>query len=182
MTKDRRARLAGVLSVRGNATQARQALLHTNPPLLLLPLLSPLLPKPPQRLLHHNQHQTPLLHTLLLTPFNHIQHQSLPPTPIAAIPLATLRASSSPAPLERNKGAVLIPSDEDEDSVDGPVFKRRRTNAVATFHSSSHKHPTSLRDHPPSASLPQRYLALEEGAETAPEPTPTPVPEFPRVI
>jgi len=77
---------------------------------------------------------------------------------------------------------VLIPSDEDEDSVDGPVFKRRRTTVVATSHSSSDKHPASLRENPPSASSPLRYLALEEGAETVLEPTPAPAPELPRVI
>jgi len=77
---------------------------------------------------------------------------------------------------------VVIPSDEDEDSVDGPVFKRRRTTAVATSHSSSDRCPASLRDNPPSASPPPQYLALEEGAESVPEPTPAPAPELPRVI
>ena len=77
---------------------------------------------------------------------------------------------------------VLIPFDEDEDFVDGPVFKRRRTTAVATSHSSSDKHPASLRDNLPSTSSPPRYLALAEGAETVPEPTPAPTPELPRVI
>jgi len=77
---------------------------------------------------------------------------------------------------------VLIPSNEDEDSVDGPVFKRRRTTAVATSHSSSDRRPASLRDNPPSASSPPQYLALEEGAETVPKPTPAPAPELPRII
>jgi len=96
--------------------------------------------------------------------------------------LATLKASPPPAPLEKNKGVVVIPSDEDEDSVDGPVFKRRRTTTVATSHSSSDRHPASLRDNPPSASSPPQYLSLDEGAEIVPEPTPTPAPELPRVI
>jgi len=77
---------------------------------------------------------------------------------------------------------VLIPFDEDEDYVDGPVFKRRRTTAITASHSSSDKHPGSLKDNPSSASSPPRYLALEEGAETAPEPIPAPAPELPRVI
>jgi len=77
---------------------------------------------------------------------------------------------------------VVIPSDEDEDSIVGPVFKRRRTTAVATSHSSSDRRLASLRDNPPSASSPPQYLALEEGAETVLEPTPTPAPELPRVI
>jgi len=77
---------------------------------------------------------------------------------------------------------VLIPSDEDEDSVDGSVFKRRRTAAVATSHSSTDRRLASLRDNPPSASSHPRPLALEGGAETVPEPSPAPSPELPRVI
>jgi len=104
------------------------------------------------------------------------------PTPIVAIPLATFRASPSPTPLEKNKGVVLIPYDEDEDSMDGPVFKRMRTTAVATSHSSSDRRLASLRDNPPSASSPPRPLTLEEGAETVHEHSPTPASEHPRVI
>jgi len=77
---------------------------------------------------------------------------------------------------------VLIPSDEDEDSVDGPVFKRRTTTAVATSHSSSDRRLASLRDNPSSASSPPHPLALEEGAETVLELSPAPAPELPRVI
>jgi len=104
------------------------------------------------------------------------------PIPIAAIPLATVRTSPLPTPLSKNKGVVIVPSDEDEDSAEDPVFKRRRTTTVAVSHSSSEKNAESLRDHPPSASTPPNYLALEEGAETTPEPTPTPAPELPWVV
>jgi len=77
---------------------------------------------------------------------------------------------------------VLIPFDEDEDSVDGPFFKRRRTTAVATSHSSSDRRLASLMDNPSSASSPPRTLALEEGAETVLEPSHAPALELPRVI
>jgi len=77
---------------------------------------------------------------------------------------------------------VVIASNEDEDSVEGPTFKRRKTTVVATFHSSSDRRPASLKDNPLSASSPPQYLALEEGDETVPEPTHAPALELPMVI
>jgi len=62
------------------------------------------------------------------------------------------------APLEKNKGVVIVPSDEEEDSAEGPVFKRRRTTMVAASHSSSDKNVESLRDHPPAPPRPQTTL------------------------
>jgi len=53
---------------------------------------------------------------------------------------------------------------------------------VATSHSSSDKRPASFRDNPPSASSPPNFLALEEGAETIPEPAPAPAPKLPLVL
>jgi len=175
MTEEKRARLAGLLS-RGVATTSKaEPSAHPAPsasPIQATP--TPASPQPTPNTSSPHPAAVPL------------QPQTAPaldsPTPIAAIPLATLRASPSPAPLEKNKGVVLIPSNEDEDSVEGPVFKRRRTTAVATSHSSSDKRLASLRDNPPSASSPPRILALEEGAETVPEPSPAPAPELPRVI
>jgi len=98
MTKEKRARLAELLS-RGEAATNKAALPHAQFLLPFLPHLPPLLLKPPRRLFHHNQFHAPLPHTLLLTPLQP-QTASAPtsPTPIAAIPLATLRASASPTP------------------------------------------------------------------------------------
>ncbi|XP_068486773.1 uncharacterized protein [Phaseolus vulgaris] len=53
---------------------------------------------------------------------------------------------------------------------------------VATSHSSSARRPASLRDNPPSASSPPNLLALEDGAESVPEPAPAPTPELPLVL
>jgi len=90
--------------------------------------------------------------------------------------------SSPPATLDKGKGVVFVPSSDEEDAVEGPVFKRRRTTAVATSHSTSNKDVDSLRDHPPSALTPPNYMVLGEGVETIPEPTPAPAPELPRAI
>jgi len=90
-------------------------------------------------------------------------------------------ASPPPAPLEKNKGVVLITSDDDEDTMEGPVFTRRKITTIATSHSSSARRPASLRDNPPSTS-PQNLLALEDGAESVPEPVPAPTPELPLVL
>jgi len=89
------------------------------------------------------------------------------------VPLAIVKASPPPAPLEKNKGVVLIGSDEDEDIVEGLAFKRRKSTMVAIFHSSSARRPVSLRDNPPSASSLPNLLALEDGAESIPKLAPT---------
>ena len=77
---------------------------------------------------------------------------------------------------------MVIAFDDDEDSVEGPAFKRRKTTMVATSHSSSDRRPASLRDNPPSASSPPHILALEEGVEFVHEPTLAPAPELPLVL
>jgi len=102
--------------------------------------------------------------------------------PIEAIPLAMVGTSSPPAPLDKGKGVVIVPSSDEEDTAEGPIFKRRRTTTVATSHSTSNKDFESLRDHPPSALTPPNYMALGEGAETIPEPTPSLAPELSRAI
>ena len=106
-----------------------------------------------------------------------------PSAPIVAIPLATARASPTPTPIERNKSVVAIESEEEEDTVEGPVFKRRRALAETTSHSTTIGRPVSFRDHPPSASSPCGLLALEGGGESAlgNEHTP-PAPELPAVL
>jgi len=71
-------------------------------------------------------------------------------------------------PLGRKKSVVAIESDEDEDTAEGPVFKRRRGVVATTSHSTTIGLPKSFRDHPPSASSPHGLLALEGGGESAP--------------
>jgi len=86
------------------------------------------------------------------------------------------------APLDKGKGVVVIPSEDEEDTEDGQVFKRRRTTKVVTSHSSSNHGAESLREHPPSASSPPHQLALGYGAESAPTPIPPPAPELPQPV
>jgi len=80
--------------------------------------------------------------------------------------------TSTPAPLDKGKGVLVAPSD-DEDSGEGQVFKRRRTNKVISLRSASPQHGESLRDNPPSATSPPPQVAQEEGAESTPPPTQT---------
>jgi len=54
-----------------------------------------------------------------------------PSAPIVAVRLAAVRASPAPAPLKKNKGVVEIDY-WDEDSAEGPVFKRRRALTSST--------------------------------------------------
>jgi len=178
LNAEKQARLARVLSVRDNATTDKAGT-STHPASSTSPTV-PLASSAQATPTPASPQTTPKLASPHLVPDPILPHTS--PAPIAAIPLATLRAFPPPAPLEKNKGVVLIPFDEDEDSVDGPVFKRRRTTALATSHSSFDTRPASLRENPLSASSPPRYLALEEGAETVPEPTLAPAPELPRII
>ena len=76
-----------------------------------------------------------------------------------------------------------IESNGDEDTAEGPVFKRRRAIVATTSHSTTIGRPASFRDHPPSASSPHGLLALEGDGESAPgdEQTP-PAPELPAVL
>jgi len=66
-------------------------------------------------------------------------------TPLDVVPLAAAGASSTQAPLKR---VVEIVSDDEADTTDGLVFKKRRVAVAAISHSSSARHPASLRDHP----------------------------------
>ena len=95
------------------------------------------------------------------------------------MPIAMVETATAPAPLDKGKGVVMIPSEDDEDTEDGQVFKRRRTNKVVTSHSSSNHGAESLREHPPSATSSPHQLALGGGVESVPTPTPAPVPELP---
>jgi len=170
----KRKRLAKVLVVRGKATSGGAGA-STPPSLDASAATSPTSPT----------QTTPTLAPAQTTQNPHSPHTILTPTsplPIVAIPLAMVGTSSPPAPLYKGKGVVIVPSDDEEDTADGPVFKRRGTTTVATSHSTFNKNAESLREHPPSASSPPNYMALGEGAETAPEPTPAPAPKLPRIV
>ena len=123
---------------------------------------------------------------------NTAPHQNLPspnathpptfPPPIAVMPLTMVETATTPTPLDKGKGVVMVPSDDDEDSADGQVFKRRRTTKVVTSTSSSNHGAESLREHPPSATIPPQQLALEGGVESEPTPTPALAPELPQPV
>jgi len=107
------------------------------------------------------------------------------------MPLALAEAAAPPAPLDKGKWVVVVPSDDDEeDSAEGQVFKRRRTThytpqpAPQTSPSAtSSSHGTeSLREDPPSASSPPQSRALEGGVEAEPESSPPLAPELPLPI
>jgi len=51
----------------------------------------------------------------------------------------------SPAPTDKNKGVVVIDS-EDEDTEEGLVFKRPRVDVAATSLFAINDHPLSFRD------------------------------------
>jgi len=97
------------------------------------------------------------------------------------MPLALVEVVPSSAPLDKGKRVVEVVSD-DEDSAEGQVFKRQRTQhapqTVTSATSSSHG-AESLREDPPSATSPPQPLDLEGGVETGPTGVPPPAPELP---
>jgi len=94
------------------------------------------------------------------------------PPPITTVPLAVAH-TSTPTPLDKGKGVLIVPSN-DEGSDEGQVFKRRRTNRVISSRYASPQRGGSLRDNPPSATSPTQQLGQEEGAESAPPSTQSP--------
>jgi len=82
--------------------------------------------------------------------------------------------NSIPPPLDKGKGVLVVPSD-DEGLGEGQVFKKRRTNRVISSRSASPQRGGSLRDNPPSATSPSHQLGQEEGGESAPPSTQAPV-------
>jgi len=97
------------------------------------------------------------------------------------MPLALVEAATSSAPLDKGKRVVEVVSD-DEDSAEGQVFKRQRTQhapqTVTSATSSSHG-AESLREDPPSATSPPQPMNLEGEAATEPTSVPPPAPELP---
>ena len=116
------------------------------------------------------------------SPLPHATPNPNSPPLIAVVPITMVETATTPAPIDKGKGVVVVPSDEDEDSVDGQVFKRTRTTKVVTSTSSSTHGAESLREHRPSATSPPHQLALEGGVESEPTPTPMPAPELPQPI
>ena len=115
-------------------------------------------------------------------PSLHVTHTPSSPPLIAVMPLTMVEIETTPVPLDKGKGVVVIPSEDDEDTEDGQVFKRRRTNKVVTSHSSSNHGVESLREHPPSATSPPHQLASGGGVESTSTPDPTPAPELPHPV
>ena len=103
------------------------------------------------------------------------------PPPIAAMPLALVEATPSSASLDKGKRVVEVVSD-DEDSVEGQVFKRKRTQhapqTVTSATSSSHG-AESLREDPPSATSPPQSTNPGVGVETEPISVSLSAPELP---
>jgi len=101
------------------------------------------------------------------------------------MPLALAESFAVPASLGQGKGVVVVPSEDEEDSGEGQVFKRRRIAQappqVVTSASSSSHGAESLREHPPSATSPPQPMALEGGVESEPA-QPAPAPELPLPI
>jgi len=97
------------------------------------------------------------------------------------VPLALVEAGVSAAPLDKGKRVVEIVSD-DEDSAEGQVFKRQRTQhapwTVTSAASSSHG-AESLREDPPSATSPPQSVHQERGLEAKPVGVLPPAPELP---
>jgi len=93
-----------------------------------------------------------------------------------------VETATTPAPLDKGKGVVVVPSEDDEDIEDGQVFKRRKTNKVVSSHSSSNLDVEPLREHPPSATSSPHQLALGGGVESEPTPTPASAPELPQPV
>jgi len=97
------------------------------------------------------------------------------------MPLALAEAGASSTPLDKGKRVVEVVSD-DEDSAEGQVFKRQRTQrapqTVTSATSSSHG-AESLREDPPSATSPPQPMNLEGGVETEPTGVPPPSPKLP---
>jgi len=51
-------------------------------------------------------------------------HPANSPPPIAAMPLALAESTDAPAPLDKGKRVVVVPSEDEDESAEGQVFKR----------------------------------------------------------
>jgi len=118
---------------------------------------------------------------LATIPTNPTTPTSPRPPPIAAVPLAQVEAGASSAPLDKGKQVVEVVSDY-EDSAEGQVFKRKRTQhapQIAASATSSSHGAESLREDPPSATSPPQSVHQERGCEAEPVVVLPPAPEIP---
>ncbi|XP_068503709.1 WEB family protein At5g16730, chloroplastic-like [Phaseolus vulgaris] len=165
MDKQRRLRLAEILKSKGDASAKRVG--GSIPPTSETTPTSPTL---------RPQDQPSSASPPALSPPNS-------PPPTTAMPLALAETPVEPAPLAKGKGVVAVPSDDEGDSAEGQVFKRRRTSRavpqVATSTTSSSHGAESLRENPPSATSPSQPMTLEGGLGTEPTSAPPPTPELP---
>ncbi|KAK7342266.1 hypothetical protein VNO80_25212 [Phaseolus coccineus] len=85
---------------------------------------------------------------------------------------------------EKSKKAAPVEVSDDEDTCSGLVFKRKRVGTAAEVSSATEGHPSSFREHPPSASSPpEPILTLEGGGESAPPSGQMPsAPELPSLL
>jgi len=149
MDKQRRLRLAQILKSKGEASAKEVG--DSIPPTSETTPTSPSL---------HLQNPT----TTSPPPFVSSPAPSPPnsPPPIAAMALALAETPTEPAPLDKGKGVVVVPFDDEGDSAEGQVFKRRRTSRaapqVATSTTPSSHGAESLRENPPSANSPSNGL------------------------
>jgi len=162
MDSSRRLALAKALKARTKATSAKAGASDT-------PMTEKTLLEPPQSPTSPHTAQTTNSSYTLQTPNS--------PPPIVAVPLAVAN-TPTPAPLDKGKGVLTIPYD-DEGSDKGHAFKRRRTNRVISSRSASPQRGGSLRDNSPSTTSPSQQPGQEEGAESAPPSTQTPATQAP---
>jgi len=114
-------RLAKALTARGKTTsKGAEASTHPAPE-----------PIPPTSPTSHSQ-ILPTTAPNQSLPSPHATPNPSSPPPIAVVPFTVVETATTPAPLDKGKGVVVIPSEDDEDTEDGQVFKRRRTNKVVT--------------------------------------------------
>ena len=131
MDSSRRLALAKALKARTKETSAKAGAYDT-------PMTEKTPSEPP--------HSPTSPHTAKTTNSPHTLQTPNSPPPIAIVPLAVAN-TSSPTPLDKGKGVLIVPSD-DEGSGEGQVFKRRRTNRVISSRSASPQRVGSLRDNP----------------------------------
>jgi len=131
MDSSRRLALAKALKARTKATSAKAGASDT-------PMTEKTLLEPPQSPTSPHTAQTTNSSYTLQTPNS--------PPPIVAVPLAVAN-TPTPAPLDKGKGVLTIPYD-DEGSDKGHAFKRRRTNRVISSRSASPQRGGSLRETP----------------------------------